>query len=219
MTKTHKVSTLFLSLLAALCCAVIAKGWGVAALASASDGGNASGGHIWGHTGDALALALIASMIPLTRTLIGGAGYRKATASFLLKAESLASGSGRAIAVVSVPDLNRLPSKKGKKAMESLRLYLESFLKEGEPFGRLDQFAYGLCLSVGDSEAFSQRLEILKQDVGFLYMAAYPGMRIKAHVTACRECGQGLKDALDSALTRNAPGGPDQGPDEAPRRL
>ena len=213
MTKAHEVSTLFLSLVAALCCAVLPKDRAFAAMAAAPDGSNASGfeGILWIAAGVVLALALIAWLIPLTRGLIGAAGYKKSTACFLQKAENLPSDGGRAIAVVSVPDLHRLPVKRGKKAMESLRLYLEGFIREGEPFGQLDQFAYGLCLSVGDSEAFSQRLEILKQDVGFLYMAAYPGMRIKARVTVCKESGQGLQDALHSALSRNAPEGPDQG--------
>ena len=97
--------------------------------------------------------------------------------------------------------------------MESLRLYLEGFIREGELCGRLDRFSYGLVLKAGDSAAFSQRLEILKQDAGFLYMAAYPGMRLTARVTACRECGQGFGDALRSAQSLNAPEGPDKGLD------
>jgi hypothetical protein len=214
MTNARRVSTLLLSFLGLYCFVIFLKDWGVAAMASAPGGSSASG--FWGHAlivaGAVLALALAAALIPFFRGLIQSARYRKSAERFLRKAEGLPSGD-RAIAVVAVPGLERLPAKRGEKAMGSLRLYLEGFVREGEPFGRLSRFAYGLCLTIGDSAAFAQRLEVLKQDAGFLYMAAYPGMRITARVTACREGGQGFQAALSCAMGKSAPEGPDRGLD------
>jgi hypothetical protein len=158
-----------------------------------------------------LLLALAAALIPFCRRLIAAAGFRQSATCFLRKAEKLSSGGGRAIAVVSVPGLERLSAKRGRKAMGSLRLYLEGFVREGERFGRVDRFAYGLVLIPADAAAFAQRLEVLKQDAGFLYMAAYPGMRLTARVTACRQDGLGLRDALRRAMSDSAQQGSDQG--------
>ncbi len=213
MTIVRRVSTLLLSTLGFLCFVVFLKDWGVAAMASAPDGSRVSGS--WAYAliiaGAAVALALVAALIPPCRRLIAAAGYRQSTKCFLRKVDGLPSGGDRAVAVVAVPGLERLPARKGKNAMKSLRLYLEGFVLKGERFGRVDRFAYGLVLIPGDAAAFAQRLEILKQDAGFLYMAAYPGMRLTARVTACREGGQGLQDALRRAMSGSAPEGPDQG--------
>lgn len=213
MTIARRVSTLLLSTLGFLCFVVFLKDWGVAAAASAPDGSRVTGS--WAFAliiaGAVVVLALVAVLIPSCRRLIAAAGYRQTTKSLLRKAERLPSGGDRAVAVVAVPGLERLPAGKGKNAMKSLRLYLEGFVREGERFGRVDRFAYGLVLLPGDAASFSQRLEILKQDAGFLYMAAYPGMRLTARVTACRENGQGLQDALRRAMDGTAPEGPDQG--------
>ncbi len=212
MTIARRVSTLLLSTLGFFCVVVFLKDWGVAAMAAAPDGNRALGSWAFALViaGAVLALALVAALIPHCRRLIAAIGYRQSTKRFIRKAEREPSGGERAVAVVSVPGLERLPAKKGANAMKSLRLYLEGFVREGERFGRVDRFAYGLVLLVGDAAAFSQRLEILKQDVGFLYMAAYPGMLLTARVTTCREGGQGLQDALRRALIV-APEGPDQG--------
>ena len=213
MTFARKVSTLLLSFLGVVFFAVFQKDWGVAAMASSPDGSLFSGK--WTYAliiaGAIVALALVAALTPHFRRFIEAVGYRQSAACFLRKAEKLPSGGRRAVAVVSVPGLERLSAKRGKKAMGSLRLYLEGFVREGERFGRVDRFVYGLVLIPGDTTAFSQRLEILKQDAGFLYMAAYPGMRLTARVTACREDGQGLQDALRRAMGDGAPEGPDHG--------
>jgi hypothetical protein len=213
MTIARRVSTLLLSTLGFFCFVVFLKDWGIAAMASAPDGNHVTGP--WAFAvilaGAVVAMGLFAALIPSCRKLIAAAGYRQSTKCFLREAEGLTSGGNRVVAVVAVPGLERLPAGKGKNAMNSLRLYLEGFVLKGERFGRVDRFAYGLVLIPGEAAAFSQRLEILKQDAGFLYMAAYPGMRLTARVTACREDGQGLQDALRRAMSDTAPEGPDRG--------
>ena len=213
MTNVRRVSTLLLFFAGVLCFVIFLKDWGTVAMASASEGSAAPGFAVRMllMTGAALVLIVIISMLPFPRRLIESARGRRLAARFLKRAEGKTGGGPKAVAVVSVPTLAHLPAAKGRMAMESLRLYLEGFIGERECVGRLDRFVYGLLLASGDSAAFSRRLEILKQDVGFLYMAAYPGMRISARVTACLEGGLGLQDALQRACSQDAAEGPDHG--------
>jgi hypothetical protein len=90
------------------------------------------------------------------------------------------------VAVVEIVGLDRLPATKSGNAMESFRLYLAGFTEDGEFFSRIGKYAYGLALECGDEAALSRRLEILKQDIRFLYMASYPGLEISARVTVRR---------------------------------
>jgi hypothetical protein len=109
---------------------------------------------------------------------------------FLAKAEVCATdGQPWAIAVASVSALESLTREKAKGAMESMRLYLEGFVEGGEFFERIGRYDYGLMLRCGDEAAFQRRLEILRQDSRYLYMAAYPGRNICARVAACRVAG------------------------------
>ncbi len=96
-----------------------------------------------------------------------------------------AAGGARAMVVVKLLGLRRLPAAKLKGAMKSLGFYLPSFIREGEACERTGRREYGLLLYCGDDAAFSRRIAVLRQDLGFLYMAAYPGL-LKARVAFCR---------------------------------
>mgnify|MGYP000901818898 FL=1 len=142
MTNSRRVSTLLMSFLGVIGFVVFLIKWDVAALAAVPDANPASGlgANLLYPAGIVLALIVAAALIPVSRGLIMASGYRRSTARFLKKAEGSVSGD-RTVTVVSVPGLERLPAGKGRKAMESLRLYLEGFIREGELCGRLDRFS------------------------------------------------------------------------------
>ena len=89
--------------------------------------------------------------------------------------------------------------------MACMRLYLEGFVKDGEFFESIARSEYGIMLRCVDEAAFEKRLELLRQDSRYLYMAAHPGKNVYAHVTACRVTGaRGTAEALKLAQERNA---------------
>jgi hypothetical protein len=115
-------------------------------------------------------------------------------------AEAPVSGGLRAIAVIDVPGLRSLFHSKFYRAIGCLRLYLEATLEPGECFYRVRRYEYGLSLVFRDREAFARRLQILEQDVGFLYMASHPGLNVKTRVAGCPLSeAKGAMDALQRA--------------------
>ncbi len=139
------------------------------------------------------------------RLRIPGRRDRPSAGRFLEKARFFASCGQWAVAAASVAGLQSLSDQAYRGAMESMRLYLESFLEDGEFFERTGRNAFGLMLRCGDEAAFERRLEILRQDSRYLYMAAYPGKDIRARVSACRVAdAPGVSEAFRLVRARNA---------------
>ncbi len=161
----------------------------------------------------AAVLVLLAALIPLSPSLARRRRNAQADLRFVENAERLPDdGQPRSVVSIRIQNFQRLPSAKRGHAAASLARYLDGSLQADETCARLRTDEFGLLLLCGDTASFAKRLLVLKQDVGFLYMAAYPALKLEAVVGACPLSeARGAAEALHRARTGGAPIKPEPG--------
>jgi len=112
---------------------------------------------------------------------------RRSRARLLREAEHMASSEHPyAVVAVKAVGFGQLTRRRRSGALNSLRLYLDSFVEPGERCAPVGRQRFALILRCEDRSAFEKRLAILEQDMGLLFMASHPSKRLGARVAACR---------------------------------
>jgi len=160
-----------------------------------------------GNVLSALILALAVAFFFTGRALQLRLRSRSPDALFVAEAQRLAAdGRARTVVTVDPVGFDRLPGEKRRGALESLRLYLSGFVGSGEVLAPLSRRGFGLILLFQDQSALCRRLQVLSQDVRFLYLAAYPGLGLGARLGAYPLDGTlGAADVLWRARTGYEP--------------